>query len=143
MCSAAYTTQRCTLLGYATRSSLALRGQDHQAACLHRPHSALRQGACGEASGTFCTQTLAGGDAGVLGWEVNTVAGYGRCGSSTAGSGRPLPDSGGNRPSQAHPHRHLPFTRAPSHPHSPATAHSEPSPYMTFQHLCQRQCELS
>lgn len=59
----------------ANPAHLALRGQDHQAACLHRPHSTLRQGACGEASGTFCTQTLAGGDARILGWEINTMAG--------------------------------------------------------------------
>lgn len=55
------------LLPAPSPAHLAVCGQDHQAARLHRRHSALRQRACSEASGTFRTHALAGGDAGVLG----------------------------------------------------------------------------
>ena len=70
-------------------ADLALCGQDHQAARLHRRHAAFRQGACSQASGTFRTQALAGGDARVLGCE-STPRRLGEAGAQLqARAGRP------------------------------------------------------
>lgn len=58
----------------ANPAHLALRGQDHQAACSTGP-TPLSDREPVVRPRELSAQTLAGGDAGVLGWEVNTMTG--------------------------------------------------------------------